>query len=122
AGTPALAEIYALGELCQKWDWEGVYQRTKELSLYLAEVMKSLVHIRNYAVPQSNLVAFSCPGINDFDLQDQLAKAGFALRGGQHCAQPLFNFWQIPSLLRLSLGVYNTEEEIDQWRNFFLQK
>ena len=35
------------------------------------------------------------------------------LRTGQHCAQPIMDFFKITGTLRISFAFYNTEEEID---------
>ena len=35
-----------------------------------------------------------------------------AVRAGHHCAQPLLQHLKVLSTTRVSLGVYNTEEEI----------
>jgi cysteine desulfurase/selenocysteine lyase len=38
---------------------------------------------------------------------------GIALRTGHHCAQPVMDRFGVPATARVSLGVYNTREEID---------
>ncbi|MCB0854456.1 MAG: aminotransferase class V-fold PLP-dependent enzyme, partial [Bacteroidetes bacterium] len=35
-------------------------------------------------------------------------------RSGHHCCQPVMQFYQIPGTTRISLGMYNTEEDIDK--------
>ena len=42
-----------------------------------------------------------------------LDKFGIAVRTGQHCAQPIMDFFEIPGTIRVSLAFYNTKEEID---------
>lgn len=56
--------------------------------------------------------AFMDPG----QLADQLASAGFALRAGLHCA-PSIHQWLgtlHSGACRASVGIYNTEQEVDQ--------
>jgi cysteine desulfurase/selenocysteine lyase len=38
---------------------------------------------------------------------------GIAVRTGHHCAQPVMDRFGVPATARVSLGVYNTREEID---------
>jgi Selenocysteine lyase len=40
-------------------------------------------------------------------------KMGIALRSGMMCAEPLMSRFGVPGMLRASLSVYNTVEEID---------
>ena len=36
-----------------------------------------------------------------------------AIRAGHHCAQPVMDHFKVPATARASLGIYNTEEDID---------
>jgi len=38
---------------------------------------------------------------------------GIAVRTGTHCAQPVMQHFGIDGTIRASLGLYNTDEEID---------
>jgi cysteine desulfurase/selenocysteine lyase len=38
---------------------------------------------------------------------------GIAVRTGQHCAQPVMDFYGIPGTVRASFAFYNTKDEID---------
>jgi len=42
-----------------------------------------------------------------------LDQMGIAVRTGQHCAQPVMDFYGIPGTVRASFAFYNTKEEID---------
>ena len=46
-------------------------------------------------------------------LIESLSKNGICLRDGFHCAEPLHMKFDFSPTLRLSVGIYNTEEEID---------
>jgi len=61
----------------------------------------------------SGCISFTAEGIHPHDLTDILGKNGFCLRAGHHCAQPLHNRLKIPASARLSVGIYNTPEEIE---------
>jgi cysteine desulfurase/selenocysteine lyase len=57
-------------------------------------------------------VSFTIEGIHPHDLTDVLGQEGVCLRAGHHCAQPLHRRLGIPATTRLSIGLYNTREEI----------
>ena len=38
---------------------------------------------------------------------------GIVVRAGHHCAMPLMEFYKVPAVVRVSLGIYNTKTEID---------
>lgn len=46
-------------------------------------------------------------------LVEFLSKEGICLRDGFHCAEPLHQRFDFSPTLRLSVGIYNTEEEVD---------
>jgi cysteine desulfurase / selenocysteine lyase len=46
-------------------------------------------------------------------LVDFLSNSGICLRDGFHCAEPLHERFNFGPTLRLSIGMYNTEEEVD---------
>jgi len=54
------------------------------------------------------------PGIHPHDIGTILDRQGVAIRTGHHCAMPIMDFYGIPGTARLSLGVYNTAQDIDQ--------
>ena len=51
--------------------------------------------------------------IHPYDIGSILDKMGIAVRTGQHCAQPIMDFFKITGTLRISFAFYNTEKEID---------
>jgi cysteine desulfurase / selenocysteine lyase len=59
------------------------------------------------------LVSFNIKCINSFDLAVLLDQKGICIRSGQHCAGILHEFLTIDSSCRISLGCFNTFEEIN---------
>jgi cysteine desulfurase/selenocysteine lyase len=53
------------------------------------------------------------PGIHPHDIACILDSVGIAIRAGHHCAQPLMDFYKIPATSRISLGLYNTYDDIE---------
>ena len=46
------------------------------------------------------------------DLGFILAKENVCVRIGHHCAMPLHNYFKMAASLRVSLGLYNTQEDV----------
>lgn len=59
------------------------------------------------------LVSFYSPTLHAFDLASWLDDVGIAVRAGQHCASNLLQYWGLESVVRVSLGAYNTAAEIE---------
>lgn len=53
-------------------------------------------------------------GIHPHDIGTVLSQQAVLVRTGHHCAMPVSEFFGIPASARLSFGLYNTEEDIDQ--------
>ncbi len=64
--------------------------------------------------PQAPLQSFILEGAHPHDVATLLDQQGVAIRAGHHCAEPLTQYLNAPSgTNRVSLGLYNTEAEID---------
>jgi len=64
---------------------------------------------------KTSVISFNVDGIHPYDLGTILDKFGIAVRTGQHCAQPIMDFYNIPGTIRASFAFYNTKEEIDRF-------
>ena len=82
---------------------------------YATEKLKKLQGIKIYGdlIDKTSVISFNIDGIHAYDLGSILDKFGIAVRTGQHCAQPIMDFFKIPGTIRVSLAFYNTKEEID---------
>ena len=65
------------------------------------------------AVLAGGIVSFTVRGVHPFDVGNHLASFGIAARTGAHCAIPFVDSLDLVGTVRISVGVYNTEEEID---------
>ena len=72
------------------------------------------ISILGAAPRKEAVVTFVCDGVHPYDLGILLDELGFALRSGHHCAEPLMNACSVTATLRASMGIYNTEEEVDK--------
>lgn len=62
---------------------------------------------------KSPIVSFTVDGTHPADIGMIVDKLGVAIRTGTHCAEPVMTHYGITAMCRLSIGLYNTEEEID---------
>jgi cysteine desulfurase / selenocysteine lyase len=59
------------------------------------------------------VVSFLLGNVHPHDVGTILDQEGIAVRAGHHCAQPVMDRFGIPATIRVSLALYNTQEEID---------
>jgi cysteine desulfurase/selenocysteine lyase len=61
---------------------------------------------------RAGVVAFNLRGVHPHDVAQVLNESGIAVRAGHHCTQVLHSKLGLQASVRISVGVYNTEEEI----------
>ena len=59
------------------------------------------------------VISFNIEGVPPHDLASILDERGIAIRTGHHCAMPLHDKLGVEATARVSLGMYNTKEDID---------
>jgi cysteine desulfurase/selenocysteine lyase len=114
AGTPMIASVIGLGAAI---DYLTKANLSHEIEL-LDYTLKSLATIPGLTIlgsPQKRapLVTFTLDGIHPLDLANLLSFKKIAIRTGTFCAQPLMASLGLSAACRISLGLYNTKEEID---------
>ena len=70
------------------------------------------LHIYSHDGP---VLSFNIEGVHPHDTAQFLADNSIAVRAGYHCAQPLLDSLGIGPCVRASLGIYNTQAEIDHF-------
>lgn len=61
------------------------------------------------------IISFTVDGVHPHDVSEIFAAENIALRAGHHCAEPLHRHLGVMSTTRMSVGVYNTCGEIEQF-------
>lgn len=120
AGTPMIGEVIGLGEalsFIESIGRERIAAWEKEL---MEHATKKLLEIKGLKIlgtaeQKGALISFSIDGIHPLDIGTLLDIRGIAVRTGQLCAQPLLQRFHLPSITRVSFGVYNTFEEVDHF-------
>lgn len=118
AGTPAIAEVIALGvaldwindvglERIGAWEAELLERATAGVSRIEG------LRILGTAPDKAGVLSFVVDGAHAQDIALLIDQFGVAVRTGNHCAQPLLAHFGVTATCRASFAVYNTLEEID---------
>lgn len=125
AGTVNAADAYALNTAIgyiNEIGFDYIENHEKQLTARVMEGLSKDPYVTVYGSPDPEehcgIVTFNLEGVHPHDLASVLNDDGICIRAGHHCAQPLMQFMGVGSTARLSLYLYNTEEEVD----FFLEK
>lgn len=87
----------------------------KKLAAALACIPEIYLVTEHQHATHQHLVSFYHARIHAHDIASFLGARNIAVRAGNHCAQPLIDLLGVPALVRVSLGVYNTIDDIDQF-------
>ncbi|KKR05566.1 MAG: Cysteine desulfurase [candidate division WS6 bacterium GW2011_GWF2_39_15] len=123
AGTPAIEAGVGLGAALVWFEktieevggWETYQQNEKELTNYLTTELKRIegMELVGGDIEREGIVAFNIKGIHPHDIASLLDEKGICVRAGYHCVQPLHDKLGLNGSTRVSLGIYNTKEDID---------
>ncbi len=130
AGTPPIAEAAGLAaaiEWMAQFSWSDIEAHESHLLNIAREVLRAIPGLTILGPnptpnpnpnpnptpnPSSGCLSFTLDAIHPHDLTDILGRQGICLRAGHHCTQPLHHRLGVPASTRLSVGIYNTEEEV----------
>jgi len=120
AGTTQIAEIIAFEKALDyilNLGRENIFDYETTLLDHATDQMKKLdkITIIGTAKHKGPVISFVAKGMHALDLGTMLDLEGIAIRTGHHCAQPTLDFFNVPALARVSFGIYNTKEEVDQF-------
>jgi cysteine desulfurase/selenocysteine lyase len=118
AGTPNIAGTIALATALEWVEAHGLAAMAAhetDLLRYGTDVLGAIPGLRlvGTAAEKAGVLSFVLEGIHPHDVGTILDYEGIAVRTGQHCAQPVMDFFGIPATTRASLACFNTREEID---------
>jgi cysteine desulfurase/selenocysteine lyase len=118
AGTPNIAATIALGtalNYLMDIGLENVEAHEHDLLEYATRKLSTIHGLRMIGTSprKAAVLSFVLEGIHAADTGMILDEQGIAVRVGQHCAEPVADFFKVPATARASLGMYNTREEID---------
>jgi cysteine desulfurase / selenocysteine lyase len=111
AGTANLDGLVALDSLLDFLIKDVYNRKTLDLSSILA-----LDNYEFYCAPTSRkIISFKHKTKNNYDLGNYLAMHNMIVRVGFNCCNPLMHYLKLEDgLVRVSVGVYNTQEDVDR--------
>lgn len=88
----------------------------QDLTAYAINRLREIpgMHIFGNASERGGVISFLVGQIHPFDMGTLLDRLGIAVRTGHHCAEPLMKRLGIEGTVRISIGIYNTKEEVDE--------
>lgn len=118
AGTPPIVQAIGLGvaiDYVNSVGLDNIAVHEQSLLSYATEQIRAInnVAIIGQAKHKAAIVSFTIDGIHPHDIGTIVDQAGVAVRVGHHCAQPLMDFYDVPSTVRASFAMYNNREDVD---------
>ena len=119
AGTPAFVQAIGLGaslEYLNQYNFDEIEAYEQQLTEYTTQRLQEIsgLKILGTALNKGGVFSFAIEGLHPQDISFILGKEGIAVRTGHFCAEPLVNHLGYSSLTRASLGIYTTQEDIDE--------
>jgi cysteine desulfurase/selenocysteine lyase len=123
AGTPNIAGGIGLGRAVDYLNDVGMDKLQAYEERLAKRLLEGLLNIEAVQVYGSTnpsgrigVVSFNIGGSNPHDVALMLDEAsGITVRSGHHCCMPLMNYLHVEGTVRVSLYLYNTEEEVDKF-------
>ena len=117
AGTPPVMEAVGLAAAIAwlgHYSWKYIEAHEGELLRVAIKMFCSIdgIHILGSDAAASGCLSFTVDGVHPHDLTEILGRQGICLRAGHHCAQPLHRRFGITASARVSVGIYNTSDDI----------
>jgi cysteine desulfurase/selenocysteine lyase len=119
AGSPNVGGAVGLAAACTFLSSLGLDEvRKQEVALVdkLVALLADLPRVKIYSPKPEHgrvgVLSLSVEGVHSHDVAQLLADQGIAVRAGYHCAAPLTRCLDLGGTVRLSLGVYSSEDDI----------
>lgn len=120
AGTPAIAEAIGLGASIKYLESVGLdtihNHELKLMKLYKERLNKELgdkITFYGPKIPEAGILSFTIEGLHPHDIASLLNEDSIAVRAGHHCAMQLHTSLGLTGTTRISLNIYNSEDEVD---------
>ena len=118
AGTPNISGVIGFGAAIDYMNdigFDNIESYEQELLKYATDRLKEIPGIKIYGNPGNKIsvISFNLSSHHPSDIGSILDQFGIAVRTGQHCTQPVMDYYNIPGTVRVSLSFYNTRSEID---------
>ncbi len=117
AGTPAIAEVIALGaaiDYLRTIGMDKIAAHEKRLLDIMMRDLSAVEGLTFYGTAQAKagVVSFTAEWAHASDIAMILDQQGVAVRTGHHCCMPLMARFGVDATVRASLGLYSNEADI----------
>ena len=118
AGTGNIADAVGLGaalDYLSNIGMSAVNQHEHELLLYATKELEKIqgLHLVGTAASKASVLSFKLDGVSDEAVGKRLDEYGVAVRVGHHCAQPILRHFGLESVVRPTLALYNSPEDVE---------
>lgn len=123
-GTPniiwAVSLLRSLEYIESIWWYETIMANEKKLVTYTLDKINqfgdkiNLIWSKN-AESRIWVFTFSINWVHPWDIAEFMAKNNICIRAGHHCTEPFMKYCEISWAFRMSLYIYNTENDIDKF-------
>ncbi len=118
-GTSNIAGVIGLGAAIQFVSQLGVtaiHAHTKALTDYALSRLNDLEGITVLGSPseRASVISLMVGQVHPHDVASFLSERGIAIRAGHHCTHPLMKRLGVTGTCRVSFGIYNRPEDVDQ--------
>jgi cysteine desulfurase/selenocysteine lyase len=122
AGTPNIVQAVGLGSAIDYFvekKKQGLFDYEEKIAKYFHNEISKLPNVKVYGEKniKSPMISFIVNGSHPHDIATIVDKEGVAIRAGQHCTQPLLDFFNLSSTARASIGMYTNKSDIDIFIN-----
>lgn len=114
-GTLNMGGIAGLAAAARYWnnlDKKAEFAKVDKLTKKLVAGLKPIPFIKVYA-GENGIVSFNVDGVHPHDTAQVLNHYKIDVRAGYHCAQPFCISAGFGPVVRASLSIFNTEDEVD---------
>jgi len=118
-GTSHIAGVIGLGaaiDFVSEIGLENIKAHTGDLTKYALEAMQGIEGLTIIGMPdeRASVISLVVGQVHPHDVASFLAEKGIAIRAGHHCTHPLMQRLGLTGTCRVSFGIYNTKDEVDQ--------
>ncbi len=116
-GTPPIAEVIGLGasiQFLKDFSIDSIIEHERSLTACAHTALQGIEGLTLFHPSGgSGILAFNIEGVHPHDIASIVNNKNIAIRAGHHCAQPLHQHLRVSATARMSIGVYNTKDDID---------
>lgn len=121
-GTPNIAGAIGLGaavDFIESIGWEKIVEHEKNLTEKFLLELQKIEGIKIIGVTKLEkrigVISFTLDGVHPHDVAEILNRDHIAVRVGHHCCMPLMKLLELSGTVRVSIGVYTTEQDMEKF-------